>query len=557
MKFTALTLTLLSVCNASEIVRKPADELYSKGSPTYARFINSLNAYRHHAGKAVKSEYDEILDKFGKKKAKANDLLDSYGEEAKKVKGTVLDYSDDLEGDFNGWLEGSSKETSKSAADDDAAAAAAAADDDGDLSTFDHDSWKDFIPKDAKASYNSPHAYVKDLLPKSFSWRSHPSDGNVLTKNLNQHIPQYCGSCWAHGSMSTLADRVKLARNALGGSALNGPELNPSIQAMIACGKDVAGSCDGGSAFGAWTWTKEAGGIPVDTCLAYAATNDYECKDPKDMCRNCMGKVAEPKGPDDYFCYAVSAEEDQTVPCFGDECKTHSYMTLGVEDMGVVCEGSVNSTKAEHDENIALMMLEIATRGPITCELDAGPMMSYSSGVLKGHGPSVDRDHIIEVTGWGTEDGDDYWEIRNSWGEYWGEEGFMKLLRGNDELGIEDRCFYVIPEGWGSKGTGKYIEYDKDKVAEYAATAVVMQWAKEMGFPMGLFGSSADKLESAGRAGILGSGDDVEGGEGMGFLGAVAVAMVGVGVGVWGERRRGENGGYSRIQEERGFTVGL
>mmetsp|Transcript_24046 Transcript_24046/g.50133 ORF Transcript_24046/g.50133 Transcript_24046/m.50133 type:complete len:561 (-) Transcript_24046:114-1796(-) len=560
MKFVgALLLATTIATNASEIVRMPSDDLYLAGSSTYQRFIDSLNSYRHHASKAVKSEYDDIIDGWEKEKKPAKDgvkdLLKKYGDEKEKVKGTILDYTDDLEKEsasWKGWLEGSSASVDSTDAD----SSSTADDDDGDLSTYDHDSWKDFIPKSAKSAYDTPHAYVKDILPKGFSWRSHPTDGNVLTKNLNQHIPQYCGSCWAHGSMSTLADRVKLGRNSIGGTELDGPELNPSIQAMIACGKDVAGSCDGGSAFGAWTWTKDVGGIPVDTCLAYAATNDYECKDPKDMCRNCMGKVAEPKGPEDYFCYAVSEEHEQTVPCFEDECKTHPYKTLGVKDMGVVCEGSVNSTKAEHKENEALMMLEIATRGPITCELDAGPMMSYTSGVLKGAGPRENRDHIIEVTGWGeTEDGEEYWEIRNSWGEYWGEDGFMKLLRGADELGIEDRCFYVIPEGWGSNE--KYTKYDKDKVAEYAAKAVVEQWAKEMGFPMGLFGSAEDKVEAATRAGIMGNSRGSKEGGGMGLMGSFMIAVVGVAAGVVGERRRNRGGfEYSRISQE-GITVGL
>ena len=54
-----------------------------------------------------------------------------------------------------------------------------------------------------------PHTYIDSSeLPSSFTWAD-VNGTSFVTKNLNQHIPQYCGSCWAHGTMSALADRCR------------------------------------------------------------------------------------------------------------------------------------------------------------------------------------------------------------------------------------------------------------------------------------------------------------------------------------------------------------
>lgn len=51
------------------------------------------------------------------------------------------------------------------------------------------------------------------FVPDDFHW-GNVNGVNYLTNMRNQHVPTYCGSCWAHATTSSLSDRIKIARNA-------------------------------------------------------------------------------------------------------------------------------------------------------------------------------------------------------------------------------------------------------------------------------------------------------------------------------------------------------
>jgi len=90
----------------------------------------------------------------------------------------------------------------------------------------------------------------------------------------------------------------------------------------------------------------------------------------------------------------------------------------------------------------------VATVGPISVGVDAAiGWQLYHGGILKpllcSSNPKK-MDHGVAVVGYGTENGVDYWIIRNSWGASWGEKGYMRLIRGKNACGVANGASYPV-----------------------------------------------------------------------------------------------------------------
>ena len=116
----------------------------------------------------------------------------------------------------------------------------------------------------------------------------------------------------------------------------------------------------------------------------------------------------------------------------GKGCSESGYATAWAADKHF-------SVKAYGVSGVTAIMTDIVTNGPVSAAFTVyDDFLTYKSGVyVKSQGASALGGHAVKILGYGTEGGQDYWLVDNSWNQFWGDNGYFKILRGVNECGIE------------------------------------------------------------------------------------------------------------------------
>jgi C1A family cysteine protease len=81
------------------------------------------------------------------------------------------------------------------------------------------------------------------------------------------------------------------------------------------------------------------------------------------------------------------------------------------------------------NDQVSLKMAVSKQPVSIAIEADTRYFQSYSSGILTSTSCGTNLDHGVLIVGYGTENGQKYWLVKNSWGTTWGDKGYVKIAR--------------------------------------------------------------------------------------------------------------------------------
>ena len=248
---------------------------------------------------------------------------------------------------------------------------------------------------------------VLDAAPASFDPRT--SRPECTGKVLDQ---EFCGSCWALGAVEAISDRLCISKQKQNGGNASYVYLSPLD--MTACnGGFFSGEngCQGGQLGGAWNYAKKTG-LVTEACFPYLKSENG----PVPTC----DPTAQPCLPESKFIKTPAC----TKKCVdGTDWSSDKHKLTNVYNI-----------------DASQLMAELATNGPVESAFTVyADFVHYKSGVYSHQTGAQLGGHAIKVIGYGTEDGNDYWLVQNSWTTTWGDGGYFKIARGTDECGIEDQ----------------------------------------------------------------------------------------------------------------------
>lgn len=130
----------------------------------------------------------------------------------------------------------------------------------------------------------------------------------------------------------------------------------------------------------------------------------------------------------------------QTYPYEAKEgkCKFNTYHVAAQVDQ------VVNITARDETE----LKGAVGTTGPVSVAFQVvSDFRFYKSGVYKSkdcHSGEKDVNHAVLAVGYGVEDGEKFWTIKNSWGDKWGMDGFFEIARDENMCGIADCASFPV-----------------------------------------------------------------------------------------------------------------
>jgi C1A family cysteine protease len=95
-------------------------------------------------------------------------------------------------------------------------------------------------------------------------------------------------------------------------------------------------------------------------------------------------------------------------------------------------------TTVDGEDNMASWMQD---NGPLSVCLDASNFNSYTGGTVNVCGTTVN--HCVQAVGVLPDDEKGYWKVRNSWGNDWGANGFIRLSYGSDTCAITNDATFT------------------------------------------------------------------------------------------------------------------
>lgn len=181
-----------------------------------------------------------------------------------------------------------------------------------------------------------------------------------------------CGSCWAFSTVGSLEGRNQIATQNL---------VSLSEQQFVDCDK-VDQGCNGGLMDNAFKYVMNSGGACTENSYGYTGR--------------------------DGSCQASSC-------------------TVGVQSSAITGYKDVDGTEEALAEAVA--------QGPVSVAVDAESKFQLYSGGIVTSNCGTSLDHGVLTVGYGEESGTKYWKVKNSWGASWGEDGYIRLLKGKGGAG--------------------------------------------------------------------------------------------------------------------------